>query len=42
MTAEIARNSGWQSLNKTNDRRISMFREFAAAVGVGLSTLVKE
>jgi hypothetical protein len=39
---ESARKSVWQFLYKTKDPRLSMLRKFAAAVGVKLSTLVKD
>lgn len=39
---ESARKSAWQFLNKTSDPRLSMLRKFAQAVGVKLSTLVKD
>ena len=39
---ESARKSVWQFLHKTKDPRLSMLRKFAAAVGVKLSTLVKD
>jgi hypothetical protein len=33
-SVDVARKSAWQSLNKTNDPRLSMLRRFAKAVGV--------
>jgi hypothetical protein len=39
---ESARKSAWQFIHKTNDPRLSMLRKFAQAVGVKLSTLVKD
>jgi len=38
---ETARKSAWQFLNKTADPRLSMLRRFAGAVGVKLSTLLR-
>ena len=37
-----ARKSAWQFLYKTNDPRLSMLRKFSDAVGVKVSTLLKE
>jgi hypothetical protein len=37
-----ARKSVWQFLDKTKDPRLSMLRKFATAVGVKLSTIVKD
>lgn len=39
---ESARKSAWQFIHRTNDPRLSMLRKFAKAVGVKLSTLIKE
>jgi transcriptional regulator with XRE-family HTH domain len=39
---ESARKSAWQFLNGTNDPRLSMLRKFAGAIGVKLSTLVRD
>jgi len=39
---EHARKSAWQFIKKTHDPRLSMLRKFAGAVGVKLSTLVKD
>ena len=37
-----ARKSAWQFVHKTRDPRLSMLRRFAKAVGVEVSTLVRD
>jgi hypothetical protein len=37
-----ARRSAWQFINKTNDPRLSMLRKFAEAVGVKVSSILKD
>jgi hypothetical protein len=37
-----ARKSAWQFIQKTNDPRMSMLRKFAAAVGVKVSSLLRD
>ena len=39
---ESARKSAWQFVQRTNDPRLSMLRKFADAIGVKISTLVRE
>jgi transcriptional regulator with XRE-family HTH domain len=39
---ETARKSAWQFIHKTNDPRLSMLRKFATALGVKVSSLVKD
>jgi len=39
---ESARKSAWQFLHKTADPRLSMLRKFAKAVGMKVSTLVRD
>lgn len=39
---ESARKSAWQFVHKTADPRLSMLRRFATAVGVKVSTLVRD
>jgi hypothetical protein len=40
--AASARKSAWQFIHRTNDPRLSMLRKFAAALGVKVSSLVKD
>ena len=40
--ADSARKSAWQFIHKTNDPRLSMLRKFAGAVGVKVSSLVRD
>jgi transcriptional regulator with XRE-family HTH domain len=40
--AATARKSAWQFINKTNDPRLSMLRKFAEAVGVKVSSLLRD
>ena len=37
---ELARQSIWQFLNRTNDPRLGMLRKFATAVGVDVRDLI--
>lgn len=37
-----ARKSAWQFVHRTNDPRLSMLQKFADAIGVKLSTLIRE
>lgn len=39
---QSARKSAWQFIHRTNDPRLSMLRKFADAIGVKLSTLIRE
>lgn len=40
--AASARKSAWQFIQRTNDPRLSMLRKFADAMGVKVSSLLKE
>jgi transcriptional regulator with XRE-family HTH domain len=39
---QSARKSAWQFLNGTSDPRLSMLRKFASAIGIKVSTLLKD
>jgi hypothetical protein len=39
---DSARKSAWQFIQRTNDPRLSMLRRFAKAIGVKISTIVRD